>query len=380
MLSPSAKRIIGAFRLAPSQTRQDLIDSTGLSRVTISQSVQELLDAGLVIEADALPSNGGRKASALAINPDFGFIGISYFSATSLTVAVSNLSGEIKKLITIEVQIGDGPDNALPQALEALSEVLKGVAKSKILGIVIGVPGPVEHQSGSVISPPIMRGWDGINIAEKFYTKFKVPAYLENDVNLMAVAEHRLVYPEIDNLILVKMSTGIGSGLIINKKLFRGSQGSAGDIGHIQIDALRGLPCRCGNNDCVESFSSGWALVEKLKKNNKSIKSAADIVTLARQGDAEITRLLTEAAGYIGHAIADAVNLINPSKIIIQGRLVEASDRVLATIKEVVYQRAAALATKNLEIVPSKLDKNRGVFGAAQLGIEEFFFLNRSYT
>ena len=108
------------------------------------------------------------------------------------------------------------------------------------------------------------------------------------------------------------------------------------------------------------------------------IQTVSDLVSLARKGDAEITRLLTEAASYIGHAIADAVNLLNPTKVVIQGRIAEASDRVLATIKEVVYQRASALASKNLEIVPSKLDEDRGVYGAAQLGIAEFFFLNRS--
>ena len=132
------------------------------------------------------------------------------------------------------------------------------------------------------------------------------------------------------------------------------------------------------SHDCVESFSSGWALIEKLKSIGYKVKTVSDLVALTRKGDAEVTRLLTEAAGYIGHAIADAVNLLNPSKVVIQGRIAEASDRVLATIKEVVYQRASALASKNLEIVPSKLDEDRGVNGAAQLGIEEFFFSNRS--
>ena len=378
MANSSSAKIIAAFRGVPHLTRQEIQDATGLSRVTVSQGVQELMDNRMIVEADSLPSNGGRKANALALNPNYGFVGICYFSATSLTVAVSDLSGEIKNKQSQEMLIEDGPDKALPLASTWLTDAIKGIAKSKLIGIVIGVPGPVEHQSGSVISPPIMRGWDGVNIAEHFAKLFKVPAYLENDVNLMAIAEHRLIYPEVENLILVKMSTGIGSGLIINKKLFRGSYGSAGDIGHVQIDALKGLPCRCGHHDCVESFSSGWALVDKIKSQGKKINSSADIVTYARQGDAEITRLLTEAAGYIGHAIADAVNLLNPSKVVIQGRLVEASDRVLATIKEVVYQRAAALATRDLEIVPSKLDGDRGVLGAAQLGIDEFFFLARN--
>lgn len=374
----SSARVISAFEGHPFLTRQELQDSTGLSRVTISQVVQDLLDEKVLVEADQLPSNGGRKANALAINPSHGFIGICYFSATALTVAVSDLSGEIKNKRREISLIEEGPEKALPNATEWLQDALKGIPKSKLLGIVVGVPGPVEHKTGVVINPPIMRGWDGVNIREHFAKNFKVPVFLENDVNLMVIAEHRLIYPEIENLIFVKMSTGIGSGLIIDGRLYRGSQGSAGDIGHVQLDALKGLPCRCGHHDCVESFSSGWALIEKLKSMGYKIQTVSDLVSLARKGDAEVTRLLTEAASYIGHAIADAVNLLNPTKVVIQGRIAEASDRVLATIKEVVYQRASALASKNLEIVPSKLDEDRGVYGAAQLGIAEFFFLNRS--
>ncbi len=374
----SSARVISAFEGHPFLTRQELQDSTGLSRVTISQVVQDLLDEKVLVEADQLPSNGGRKANALAINPSHGFIGICYFSATALTVAVSDLSGEIKNKRREISLIEEGPEKALPNATEWLQDALKGIPKSKLLGIVVGVPGPVEHKTGVVINPPIMRGWDGVNIREHFAKNFKVPVFLENDVNLMVIAEHRLIYPEIENLIFVKMSTGIGSGLIIDGRLYRGSQGSAGDIGHVQLDALKGLPCRCGHHDCVESFSSGWALIEKLKSMGHKIQTVSDLVSLARKGDAEVTRLLTEAASYIGHAIADAVNLLNPTKVVIQGRIAEASDRVLATIKEVVYQRASALASKNLEIVPSKLDEDRGVYGAAQLGITEFFFLNRS--
>lgn len=373
----SSARVISSFLGLSTLTRQEIQAKTSLSRVTVSQVVQELIDHKILIEADQLPSNGGRKPNALTVNPDYGYIGICYFSATALTVAVSDLSGVIKNERREFNMIEEGPAKALPRSSEWLLEALKGIPKSKLLGIVVGVPGPVEHKTGVVINPPIMRGWDGVNISAHFNDIFDVPVFLENDVNLMVIAEHRLIYPDVDNLIFVKMSTGIGSGLIIDGRLYRGSQGSAGDIGHVQLDALKGLPCRCGHHDCVESFSSGWALIEKLKGMGYKVKTVSDLVSAARKGNAEITRILNEAAGYIGHAIADAVNLLNPSKVVIQGRISESSDRVLATIKEVVYQRASALASKNLEIVSSKLDENRGIYGAAQLGIEEFFFSDR---
>ena len=264
----------------------------------------------------------------------------------------------------------------MPESIAQIKELLKAIPKSKRLGIVVGVPGPVSHTFGKVVSPPIMRGWDGVNFQKEFSEALGLPTYLENDANLLAIAEHRLVYPETENMLLVKVATGIGSGMILGGKLHRGHGGSAGDIGHMQLDALKGLPCRCGHTDCVESFASGWALTEKLNSLGYKVKDTSDIADLCRKGDTKVLRLVTEASSYIGHAVADAVNLLNPSKVIIVGRLVEATDLVLATIKEVVYQRSGALATKNLEILGSELGDDMALLGSAQLGLDQFFYRN----
>ncbi len=324
--------------------------------------------------AELNKSDGSRKASTLALNPNQGYIGICYFSATVLHVAVANLSGEILKSRKAEINISDGPNENLPLSVAWLEEILKQFPKKKLLGIIAGVPGLVDHELGVVVSPPIMQGWDGINISEYYSELFGVPAFLENDVNLLVIAEHQLVYPEVKNLFLVKIGAGIGSGLVIDGKIYRGATGSAGDIDHIQLDALKGSLCRCGHRNCLESFAGGWALVQKIKKLGYEVETQADVNNIARQGDAQVVRLLVQASGYVGHAIADAVNLINPNKIIIVGRLVESNDRIMATIKEVIYQRAAALATRNVDIVTSALGNDRGVLGAAQLGLDKFFY------
>lgn len=137
---------------------------------------------------------------------------------------------------------------------------------------------------------------------------------------------------------------------------------------------MRGLQCRCGHTDCVESFASGWALTEKIISMGYKVKDTSDISDLCRNGDPHILQIVKEASSYIGHAVADAVSLLNPSKVVVVGRLVEATDIVLATIKEVVYQRAGALATKNLEIVQSKLGDEMALVGSALLGLDQFFF------
>jgi glucokinase len=330
----------------------------------------------MLVEVNGELSQGGRKASYLSLNKSSGYIGIAYFSATSVTVAIANLQGDILKSKKSSAAISEGPKLILPKAVSTLATMLNEFPKNKRLGIVVGVPGPVSHSLGKVVNPPIMRGWDKINFQQEFGDATDLPVYLENDTNLLVIAEHRLIYPEIKNMILVKIATGIGGGLIINGQLLRGDTGSAGDIGHVQLDALKGLPCRCGHVDCVESFSSGWALTEKINSMGYKVKDTSDIADLCRIGDTQILHLIKEASTYIGHAVADAVSLLNPSKVIIVGRLVEATDIVLATIKEVVYQRSGALATKNLEILQSRLGENMALQGSAQLGLDKFFFEN----
>ena len=372
--SRSERVLVDCFRGRLQLTRSEIQELTGLSRVTVSQGVRNLLSTNILIESVGNLSHGGRNASFLSLNENSGYVGIVYFSATSMSVAISNMKGEVLKSTTINISIEDGPEHMLPQGIKLLNENLRGIGKSKRLGIIIGVPGPVSHELGKVVSPPIMRGWDKINFHQVFNEAFSLPTYLENDANLLAIAEHRLVYPNEKNLILVKIATGIGSGLILNNQLHRGSNGSAGDIGHIQLDALKGLPCRCGHTDCVESFASGWALVEKINSLGYKVKNTNDVAELCGKGDTKILNLITEASSYIGHALADAVNLVNPSKIVITGSLADATDLILATIKETVYQRAGALATKNLQIVTSQLGIDAAVLGSAQLGLDQFFY------
>lgn len=374
--SRSERELVHCFRGRPQLTRAEIQELTGFSRVTVSQGIQTLLNRKIIVETDGDASHGGRKASYLSLNENSGFIAIVYFSATTVSIAIANLKGEIVNSQSNKISIEEGPKKILPESIAQIKEMLKAIPKTKRLGIVVGVPGPVSHTLGKVVSPPIMRGWDGINFQKEFTDALGIPTYLENDANLLAFAEHRLVYPDIENMLLVKVATGIGSGMILNGRLHRGTSGSAGDIGHVQLDALKGLPCRCGHTDCVESFASGWALTEKLNVLGYKIKDTSDIAELCRKGDSKILRLVTEASAYIGHAVADAVNLLNPSKVVIVGRLVEATDLVLATVKEVVYQRAGALATKNLEIVASQLGDDLALLGSAQLGLDRFFYLD----
>lgn len=373
-LSKTQKDLISCFRGSQSLTRSELQSRSGYSRVTVSQGIQELLNKKILLEVDGTHSLGGRKASSLTLNSNGGFIGILYFSATSVSLAVADIHSEIRISETSTSYISDGPSEILSKSIQRLVEMLNKYPKTKRLGIVIGVPGPVSHALGKVVNPPIMRGWDQINFQKEFAMHTDLPIYLENDTNLLALAEHRIFYPEVKNLILIKIATGIGGGLIINGDLLRGATGSAGDIGHVQLDALRGLQCRCGHTDCVESFASGWALTEKIISMGYKVKDTSDISDLCRNGDPQILQIVKEASSYIGHAVADAVSLLNPSKVVVVGRLVEATDIVLATIKEVVYQRAGALATKNLEIVQSKLGDEMALVGSALLGLDQFFF------
>lgn len=372
----SQKDLLRSFQGRPALTRHEIQEISGLSRVTVSQTVQALLNEKILVEHDGSESSGGRKATYLSLNPNGGFVGIVYLSASTMNVAVANLQGQIVKSKTQSNNISNGPSKTLPQTIIWLTEFFKGIPKSKRLGILIGVPGPVSHSTSKVINPPIMQGWDSVDFFKTFNDEFGIPVYLENDANLMAFGEYRLIYPEVRDMLLIKHGIGIGSGLILNRKLYRGADGSAGDIGHIQLDELGGIKCRCGKQNCVEAFSGGGAIIERLIGMGYKVKNVQDVADLARNGDRQVIELIVEAAGYLGKAIADVVNLINPRKIVIEGRLVNATDLYLSTVKEVVYSRAAALATKELEIVQSKLGMDRAIVGAGQLGIDRFFYKN----
>jgi predicted NBD/HSP70 family sugar kinase len=222
-----------------------------------------------------------------------------------------------------------------------------------------------------------MSGWDRFDIPGWFAGRYDCPVLVDKDVNAMAFGEQRSRYPQVRQLLMVKAGTGIGAGMILGGEVYRGADGAAGDIGHIQVtvaDADSEPICRCGNTGCVEAYAGGWALVRDLRAaGHDGVVTVDDAVRLIRTGDLAAVRLARRAGRIIGHAIADSVSLVNPRVVVIGGQLARIEEQLFAGIRETVYRRSLPLATRNLQIVPSALGTRSGLVGLALLLADGIF-------
>src|SRR5215218_1534308 len=321
--------VLRLIREGRAVTRTDVMDVTGLSRSTVMQRLGVLLSAELLLEQpEAGPSSGGRRPAALAFNERMG--------------------------VVLAADLG----------------ALHGRLAVCVLGTAIGVPGPVEVATGRPVSPPIMPGWDGYPVADHLRERFGAPALLERDVNAMALGEHRRHWPELSHMVFVKVATGIGAGIISGGELLRGNHGRAGDIGHIRAIRQSDVMCTCGNRGCVAVLATGAAVARQLAEAGMDVASTADVVALVKSGDAVAMHHVREAGRVLGAALAAVVSVVAPSVIVVGGEMADASEPLLAGIREGVYKQASALATRELRILTSRLGPRAGVVGVTTLALE----------
>lgn len=350
------------------RSRADLVALTGHARSTIGPRIDKLLATGLV-RTEAASSTGGRPPSVYTFDPGSRLVLAVDLGAVHLTVAVLNLAGKVLAEERTASDITDGPDPVLARVVELGNQLLVEVGRpvADLAGVGIGVPGPVEQATGMPINPPIMPYWDGVDIKGILAAQFRVPVLVDNDVDLMALGEHGAAYPEVSHLLFVKVATGIGAGIVANRTLVRGTDGAAGDLGHVAVPGGRAELCHCGNTGCLEAVASGGALVRALRTAGTDVTTSADVVDLVRSGDRRATALLRDAGRDLGAVLAGCVNLLNPSTIVIGGVLVQAGEHLLAGVREVVYRRSLPLATKQLRIVTASTAGRAGLLGAGRV-------------
>lgn len=222
--NPGAGEIFQILRDGTARTKAELAAITGLARSTVALRVDALLAADLLRPAGEAVSTGGRPPARLAFNSRAGVVLAVDLGATHATIAVADLAGVILDSRTRTIDIADGPDNLLDVILADGATLLETPAAVGIplLGIGIGVPGPVEHSTGRPTNPPIMPGWDRFDVPGYVQRTFDVPVLVDNDVNILALGEHATMWPHVDDLIFVKVSTGIGAGIIAGGQLQRG--------------------------------------------------------------------------------------------------------------------------------------------------------------
>ncbi|MGZ6374205.1 MAG: ROK family protein [Ktedonobacterales bacterium] len=364
--------ILDLVRRGRANTRADLVDVTGLARATLAQRLDALLAAGLIVPDGEGTSTGGRPPARFRFNAASGVFLIADIGASHLRCAATDLAGTVLAEEASPLDVAAGPQPVLQQVTEAFTRLL-GAAKRfplDVRGIGVAVPGPVEFATGRVVSPPIMTGWDGFDIPAYFADRYACPTVVDNDVNAMAFGEQRTCWPEHHHMLMIKIGTGVGCGIIANGELLRGAQGAAGDLGHIlycrDVDDREAEPvCRCGNVGCIEAYAGGWALLRDLREQGHDVESTVDVVRLIRAREPDALRLMRRAGRVLGQAIADAVSFTNPSVVVIGGQLAHADEPLLAGIRDVVYRRSLPLATRDLRITTSRLNARAGETGLA---------------
>lgn len=374
--STSAGHLFALIRDGLVQTRRELIEATGLSRVTVTQRVDALIAGGYLREESNVSSTGGRPPRRLV--PDFATKTIlaAALGATHGRVAVLDGSGAPLAERTIESNLRGGPPAVLGRLTTQWKRLLSRAGRSagSISGIGLGLPGPVNADTGRLVRPPIMPGWDGFPIRDQLVTQFNAPVFVDNDANLMAIGESRLVYPQLPSLLYVKVGTGIGAGLMLNGTLFRGIDGGAGDIGHVKIPAAAGVACSCGLLGCLAAVASGGALARQLHDAGfPDVTESRDVVELVHHGDPKAIAAVRTAGLLLGEVLATAVSLLNPSALIIGGSMATTQEHFLAAVREVIYQRTQPLALAHLQVSASRLGDRAGIAGAGELVRSEIF-------
>ena len=367
-------------------SRAGIVGAVGVSRSKVSMEVGRLLEAGLLVEDGLAESEGGRRSSLLGIPRSAGLIAAIDLGATSIDVALTTLGSELVAYRGESAEIKAGPRRVLGRVGEMLAGLLEeeGAGARDVLAIGVGVPGPVEQASGLLKSPPIMPGWDRFPIRGFFAGEYAAPVFVDNDVNVMALGEHwGGVGRGIDDMLFVKIGTGIGGGIIADGRLYRGTQGCAGDIGHVSVDP-EGPVCSCGNRGCLEAMAGAPAIAREAERRareglspalaavleEKGEIDARDVGEAAAFGDYEALMIIKRSGRLVGRVLATLVSVLNPSLIVIGGGVAHIGHSLLAEIRSAVYGRSLPLATRNLPIVLSELDEVAGVTGASVLAAE----------
>lgn len=371
-VTPTAGAVLEMIRRGEVATRAEVAAATGLSRTAVTARLAALLDSGLVIEGSEAPSTGGRPPVRLQFNAASGSVLAVALGRSRTQLAVCDLEGAV--LAASEFDHADGlpPDTMMPKVRRALDKLMAtcGVGADRVRGIGLSLPGTIDTASGTSVSSPVMRGWDGVPLG-RWFEDLDCVVHVENDANALALSErtgHLLRWP---NLVVLKASTGLGAGFFVDGRLVRGATGAAGELGHTKVAAAAGRVCRCGDVGCLDAVAGGWAMVQDMQAEGIAVTHVRDLVARALDGDAMARRHIRESGRRVGEVFAGVVNLLNPGAVVVGGDLAAAYDVFVAGLRETLYAGATAAASNNLEIVPITHGADAGVVGCAQVAVAD---------
>ncbi|WP_221584673.1 ROK family protein [Microbacterium sp. G2-8] len=379
----SLLRIVNLVRTGEATTRPEIGDATGLGRGVVTQRIERATALGYLVDSDFGPSSGGRAPRTLRFQAERGRLVICAIGALHIHVGLTELDGDVTAQAHRDWDISRGPDETIGVALAMVDELLAEHPGAPIWGVGVGLPGPVDFASGRPVAPPIMPGWNNVDVRGRIHAHLGAPTWVDNDVNLLTYGERARRHAVDGDLIYCKVGSGIGAGLLSGGRVHRGANGAAGDIGHVPVLGAE-TRCRCGKVGCLEAVASGWALVRDVNAaiaaGEETSLAEVDPLTpeqislAAERGDGLAWKLSQTSARVVGDAIATLVNMFNPSVIVIGGAVAGvAGETYLAEVRQRVYERSLPLATRDLRIEQSLNDVREPIRGGAELLRERLF-------
>jgi predicted NBD/HSP70 family sugar kinase len=360
-------------------TRGDVRELTGLSRMTVAQRLDALLDSGIIVEGDTTESTGGRRRRRLVFNTSQSRALVVAVDTTHTRIAVTDLGGTVLAQDEIDAPVDQGPVIVLDQIAAAMSALVAraGLHVEDLCGAAVSLPGPIDPDSGRPSQPPILPGWDAYPVAEHLQAglpgdRDELPVLTANDADAAALGEYATAgYARSTLMCLVKVSTGIGTGLVINGRSYTGADGGAGDIGHVQISPSSDALCQCGRHGCLAAVASGRAVAHELTQLGLPVASGREVRELLRVGNADAARLTQQAGRRIGEVMATVVCLLNPEVVLIGGAL--ASAPLLAGMRETLYKLSLPRATRHLTLQLGALGEDAAIAGLTRLLVDHEF-------
>jgi predicted NBD/HSP70 family sugar kinase len=372
-------RVVTALREMGVASRAELARRTGLSRSTVSTIVGHMLDDGLIVNheggspASGSPSPGaGRPPTLITLAPTAGAaVGID-FGKRHLAVAIADLSHTILAETWSEMEEDYPAARGLDAAADLVRKLLRRARtpRERVLGVGMGLPGPIHTVTGTVGSSAILPGWVGVRGGDEMQARLSLPVQVENDANLGALAELTWGAGQgASHLAYLKVSNGVGAGLIFDGRLFRGAGGTAGEVGHTILDETGDI-CRCGNRGCLETYAAGPAIVDLLSRSLGEDLTLDEVLSRATAGDAGCRRAIADAGRHIGTAAANLCNVFNPERIVLGGSIGTAHELILDPVRDAVRRHAIHTAAEDVDIVPGELGDRAELLGAVALVLQ----------
>lgn len=371
-LSTGSGVVLDLIRSGRATTRTDLIEQLGWSRVTLARRLDELLHASIVMSVGQLDSRGGRPPEEFAVNPDAGLLLAVDIGGSHTRLAITDLVSTILSEDEADIGLSEGPAEIFDWAGQVFDHMLDrlGKARGDVVGIGVGVPGPVDYVTGRLARPQVDTQWEGVLVKDYFARRYdRAVVAVDRDVNIMALAEARRGSSEYRDVAVLKAGIGVGLAFVLDGAIYHGSRGGAGELSAMGTDGERTVR--------LETIASGAVIRRELLRQGRRVRTSSDIVGLANDGDPTVLRLLAETGTQIGQSLAHVVGLLNPQAVVVGGNLAQAGEPFLGAIREAVFAGARDFALQGLVVEKSRLGHIAGVTGASLIAQDALFDADR---